>query len=237
MRISNREILFGQPILKIRAVVRDAMMERLKSVDKDYIEERVATLLKQPKSIAKQIINQLVSEDYLVLQKVKYGDIIQYEITETEKGRRFGIASADPPISREKATQLLNELLERVKQVNATKELIYYVKTVKVFGSYLSTKDLLGDIDVAVKLVRKFDGDKFMEENKKRTHLAIQKGRTFSNYVEETYWPYREVMLLLKTKKKGLSLHDEDADEVVRKTECKVVYEFKVKKTQQRANT
>ena len=227
MRINNKDILFGQPILRIRDVIRDAMIERLKSVDKDYIEERVAMLLKQPKSVAKQIIKQLVSEDYLVLQNVKYGDVIQYEITETEKGRRFGIASADPSISRGKATQLLNELIERVKQVNATKDLIYYVETVKVFGSYLSTKDLLGDLDVAVKLARKYEGDKFMEENKKRSHLAIQKGRTFSNYFQELLWPHREVMLLLKTKKKGLSLHDEERDEVIHKTECKLVYQFK----------
>ena len=226
MRLSNKEVLLGQPILKIRAVVRDAMMGRLKSVDKYYIDERVAMLLKQPKSVAKQIIKQLVSEDYLVLKKVKYGDVMQYEITETEKGRRFGIASADPAISREKATQLLNELIERVTQVNATKELIYYVETVKVFGSYLSTKNLLGDIDVAVKLARKYHGDKFMEENKKRTHLAIQKGRVFSNYLDGLSWPHREVMLLLKTKKKGLSLHDEDRDEVIHKTEYKILYEF-----------
>lgn len=76
MRINNKDILFGQPILRIRDVIRDAMIERLKSVDKDYIEERVAMLLKQPKSVAKQIIKQLVSEDYLVLQNVKYGDVI-----------------------------------------------------------------------------------------------------------------------------------------------------------------
>ncbi len=226
MRINSKDILFGQPILKIRAVVRDAMMERLKSIDKNYIEERVATLLKQPKSVAREIIKQLVAEGYLVLQKVKYGDVFQYELTETEKGRRFGVATANPSISRQKAEQLLNELIDRAKQVNATGELVYYVETVKVFGSYLSAKDILGDIDVAVKLTRKYEGDKFMEENQKRVYLAIQKGRRFSNYTEQIYWPHREVMLLLKTKKKGLSLHDEESDEVVSKTVAKIVYEF-----------
>ena len=33
-------------------------------------------------------------------------------------------------------------------------------------------------------------------------------------------------MLLLKTKKKGLSLHDEEKDEVIHKTECKLVYQM-----------
>ena len=100
MRINPKDILFEQPILRIRAVVRDAMMERLKSVDKDYIDERVAVLLKQPKSVAKKVIKQLVANDYLVFQKVKYANVFQYELTETEKGRRFGIATANPPISR-----------------------------------------------------------------------------------------------------------------------------------------
>lgn len=229
MIINRKDTLFGQPILKIRAVVRDAMMERLRCTDRNYLEERVATLLQRPIPVARQIIEQLISEEYIVMEEVRYGEVIQYEIYETEKGRRFGIASANPPISRAKASQLLNELIERVKKVNNTIELIYYVETVKVFGSYLSDKEMLGDIDVAIKLTRKYEGDKFMEENQKRIDLALDLGRKFSNYVAQLSWPYREIMLMLQTKKKGLSLHDEDSDPVIHRTESKIVYEYKEK--------
>lgn len=226
MKINPKDTLFKQPILRVRAVIRDAMMERLKSIEKDFIEERVAMLLKQTKPVARKVIKQLEQEGYIVLQKVKYGDIFQYELTETEKGRRFGVATANPAISRLKAEQLLNELIERAKQVNANKELVYFVERIKVFGSYLSGKETLGDLDVAVKLTRKYEGDNFIKENQKRVHLAIRNNRRFSNYTDEIYWPHREVMLMLKTKKKGLSLHDEDSDEVVSKTTTEIVYEF-----------
>ena len=45
MRINRSDILFEQPILRVRDVIRDAMMERLKSRSKVYIETRVAMLL------------------------------------------------------------------------------------------------------------------------------------------------------------------------------------------------
>lgn len=231
MRINPKDTLFDQPILKIRAVVRDAMMERLKSISKDYIYERVAMLLKQPKPIARKIIKQLVKEGYLVLQKVNYINVFQYELTETEKGRRFGVATANPAISRQKAEQLLNDLIERAKHVNDTKKLVYFVESIKVFGSFLSQKEILGDLDVAVKLTRKCEADKFMKVSQQRIQLAINKGRRFSNYIEEIFWPHREVMLLLKARQKGLSLHDEESDEVINKTKSKIVYEFKPAKT------
>jgi len=226
MRLNPKDTLFEQPILRIRNVIRDAMMERLKSREKDYIEERVATILKQPKLVAKKVLKQMEQEDYIVLKKVKYGNNFQYELTETEKGSRFGVATGNPPISREKAAQLLNELIERAKQVNANKELVYFVEIIKVFGSYLTDKEILGDLDVAIKLTRKYEGDQFKNENHKRADFAKASGRVFSSYLEEICWPQREIMLLLKTKKKGLSLHDEDEDEIVKRTTTKIVYEF-----------
>jgi hypothetical protein len=207
------------------------MMERLKSFDRNYIEKRVAGLLNQSKIVAKKVINDLLKEGYLELNKAKHGSKAFYELIETEKGRRLGVATANPAISRQKAEQLLNELIERAKQINVSDELLYYVEKIKVFGSYLSDKNTLGDLDVAVKLIRKYDGDRFMKENQKRVHQAIQEGRRFANYVDQVYWPQREVMLLLKTKKKGLSLHDEDNDEVVKNTATKVVYEFTPKES------
>ena len=45
---------------------------------------------------------QLIEEDYIVIEEVEYSEVIQYEVSETTKGRRFGVAAANPPISRAK---------------------------------------------------------------------------------------------------------------------------------------
>ena len=230
MRINSKEKLFGQPILKIREVVRYAMTERLRSIQKAMIFEEVSRILGQSTVVAKTVIEQLIKEEYLVLKKVKYGCSFQYELSETEKGRRFGVATADPPITREKANQLLKELIERAMAINANDDYVCFVERLSVFGSYLSDKTLLSDLDVFFKIAQKYEGDEYREKRDQRVKLAFRSGRTFSNYVEQIYWPEREVLLALKTRKKGLSLHDETSDEVFGKTESKVVYEFKKKK-------
>ena len=227
MQIDPKEILFGQPILKIREVVRQAMKGRLWGNSKAEVAIRVAKVLKQPDVVAKQLIEQLIEDDYLILTKEKLSDICQYELTETEKGRRFGIANASKPISRQKATKLLNELIERAKSINENGELIYFVESIKVFGSYLSDKETLGDLDVGVKLSRKHKPGDFTKHNQKRIALAKANGRQFSNSTEQLHWPHREVMLMLKGKQRGLSLHDEDEDEVFKITETKLVYYYK----------
>ena len=227
MQINSKEILFGLPILTIREVVRQAMKERLWGNSEEEVSTIVAKVLNQPDVVAKQLIKQLIEDDYLILTKEKLGDICQYELTETEKGRRFGIANASKPISRQKATQLLNELIERAKAINVNDEFVYFVESIKVFGSYLSDKDTLGDLDIGVKLSRKYENDNFSQHNQQRINLAITKGRNFNNYFEEISWPNREVILMLKGKQRGLSLHDEDEDEVLKITETKLVYQYR----------
>jgi hypothetical protein len=230
MRINPKEKLFSQPILKVREVVRQAMAERLRRPRKSMLFEEVSVILAKTTDVAKAVIEQLIKEEYLVLNKVKYGSTFQYELSETEKGRRFGVATADPLITREKANQLLKELIERAIAINANEAYVCYIERLSVFGSYLSDKRLLGDLDVFFKITRKCEGDEYKKKRDQRIKLAFRLGRVFPNFIEQLYWPEREVLLALKTRKKGLSLHDEAVDEVFEKTESKVVYEFRNKK-------
>ncbi len=227
MQINSKEVLFGQPILIIREVVRQAMKGRLWGNSEEEVTTRVSNVIKQPEEVAKQLITKLIEDNYLILTKEEFNHICQYELTDTERGRRFGIANASKPISRQKATQLLNELIERAKSINENGELIYFVESIKVFGSYLSDKETLGDLDVGVKLSRKNKPGDFTKHNQKRIALAKANGRQFSNSTEELFWPHREVMLMLKGKQRGLSLHDEDKDEVLKITETKLVFHYR----------
>jgi len=227
MRINSKEILFDHPILRIREVVRHAMQQKLWGTTESEIIDKVAIILLKSETVAKLVVKQLIQEDFLILNKTKCRDGYQYELTETEKGRRFGIATATPLISREKATKLLDELIERVKVINANNELTYFVESIKVFGSYLSDKDTLGDLDIGVKLSRRYENDKFIQQNQQRINLAKIMGRHFSNYCEELGWPHREVMLMLKGRQRSLSLHDEEIDEVLKITETKLVYQYR----------
>jgi len=227
MRINPKEILFDQPILKVREVIRKAMQDRLWGGTKAEIAIKVAEVIKQPKSVAELLIEKLVQEDYLFLTKEKIGTKIHYEIKETEKGSRFGNASASSPISRQKATQLLNELIERAKSINSNDELVYVIESLRVFGSYLSENDALGDLDVGFKLTARLAGEEFTLQNQKRIDLARSNNKSFSSFIDELCWPNKEVMLMLKNNQRGLSLHDVETDQVFNRTESKIVYQYK----------
>jgi len=226
MQINSKENLFGQPILKIREIVRHAMNKRLWGRSESEIILKVAKILKQSNSLAEQVVKQMIKEDYLFRKKLKYGVDYQYELKETIKGRRLGITKANPPISREKATRLLNELIERARVINANDELVYFVESLKVFGSYLSDKEVLGDLDVGIKLIRKYDNGNFRQKSEQRSDLAIENGRRFSNSTDELFWSETEVLLMLKAKQRGLGLHKLDEDEVFKVTETRLVYHY-----------
>ncbi|MFO7658138.1 MAG: hypothetical protein R6W78_13850 [Bacteroidales bacterium] len=226
MIINPKEIFCGQPILNIRKVVRNAMNEKLWGRSMTIITGKVAKILKQSTAISKQVVEQLIREEYLIYKKEKFGKSIQYELEATDKGRQFGLASATAPISREKATQLLDQLIERAKVINSNKELVYFVESLKVFGSYLSDKDYLGDLDVGVKLTRRFESVEFTHQSQKRIELAMANGWKFSNFLDKISWPHTELMLMLKAGKKGLSLHLEEIDDVIKISETKLVYQY-----------
>lgn len=226
MRINSKQILFGHPILKIREVIRHAMTGRLSGIGKNEIIKEIATVLGCALKDAKLVFPQLLNEKYLIFEKKKIGNNFYYTVTETEKGRRLGVTRANPPITRAKADLLLAELLERVKKVNSNSDLVYKVESVKVFGSYLSEKEILGDIDIAIKLEKKGTREEFKSKSDERIIFAHKNGRTFSNFIDQLYWPYQEVMLQLSTRKKGLSLHYDGEDDVLTRTETKTVFQL-----------
>jgi predicted nucleotidyltransferase len=225
MRINPTDELFGFPVLKVREVIRFAMQERLSGLKRNDILKAVAKIINCSQSEAKELFNSLLNEEYLTIENKKFRGSSFCVVAETEKGRRLGVTRANPPITRAKANILLEELLDRVNEVNNNEGYVYKIESVKVFGSYLSEKEMIGDLDVAIKIERKVNGDEFMNMNQKRIQLAKEKGRQFSNYVDEIFWPRREVLMHLSTRKKGLSIHVEGEDEVLNRVKFKVVYE------------
>lgn len=224
MRISSTDKLYGISILKVRAVIRLAMQERLYGSTKEAIVKTVAKTIDASFSDGKKLFNSLLQDDYLSIGKTKL-EGAECTVSETEKGRHLGVTRANPPIKRAKADSLLKELLQRVKEVNDTEHYVYRIASVKIFGSYLTDKDILGDLDVAIELERKAEGEAYIEWCHKRTEIAFSNGRQFGNYIEQLDWARREVLMHLSTHKKGLSIHIDGEDEIVQRVEGKVVYQ------------
>lgn len=226
MNLNPKETMFGLPILKVRDVLSQALKERLWADSRKKVIGEVAQILRQPTVAAQELVNQLTEENYIVWVKKKFPDGCQYKLTATEKGRRFGIVKATAPLTRAKADKMLSDLIKRAKSINENPEFVFFVERIEVFGSYLTDKELLGDLDVGVKLDRRYNGELFTEHNQHRIEMAKSGGRSFNNSTDQLNWPYLEVMLMLKTRKRGLSIHDINEDEVFNVTETKLVYQF-----------
>ncbi len=141
------------------------------------------------------------------------------------QGQALANDSAASPISRAKADRLLQDFLGRVEAVNRNPAFAYRVRTVAVFGSYLSPVESLSDLDVAIALTFR-EADRTRQEAlmNARIDLALASGRRFQNVFEQLWWPRREVVLFLKARTRGLSLHDYDEEARLLK-ELRIVFE------------
>ena len=121
------------------------------------------------------------------------------------------------PISKEKATKVVKELLERVETLNTDKYYIVRVESIYAFGSYIDkdAKDC-GDIDLIVNLKLK-DGINYDESVK----ISQERCPHASNFLQKiSYATYQEPLKFLKNRNRYLSFSSDDKD----KFKCEKIY-------------
>jgi predicted nucleotidyltransferase len=110
-------------------------------------------------------------------------------------------------LTRATADRLIAEVIERGKRVNRCKrKYLFRVARVEVFGSYLSDKDRLGDLDIAVLMVSRIDAS--TEEWRLRSFLEQQLAPAGANTTTVVYWPQLRILKQLKGGSTGISIHD-----------------------------
>jgi len=128
-----------------------------------------------------------------------------YEITDL--GISLALASGASRIKRRTADKIIEQLLDRVNQVNLDDRFLYSVTAVVAFGSYLSDSPDLGDIDLAIQLTpREPDPEAFLKMCTAKITSAYKEGRRFKNLTDEVCWPRNEVRLYLRNRKRSLSM-------------------------------
>ena len=109
---------------------------------------------------------------------------------------------------RETCTLELNELLNRVEQVNHSPYYLYYVKELIVFGSYVNTQNpKIHDLDIALDMEQKCDDREFVMKKSSERVRASNKSLSF---LDTIYYCYIETAKYLQNRSHILSLHDID---------------------------
>jgi hypothetical protein len=125
-------------------------------------------------------------------------------------------------INRAQADKLLFDFLRSVEDVNAHPDLLHWVTDVRVFGSYLTNCDHIGDIKIVIKTERRPAGS-FDDASGAIAHLN---GNSFGTDHDIAFFLNRMVARLLKGGSRYISLHG--AAERNETFECggKTVYSF-----------
>ena len=195
MQIDSKGRLNGIPITEIRSLFRKAGLNGALSTG--FVREELT--LNERK--ATSLLLSLQAEG--LIERTDSGWSL------TKNGVRLRAASAAKPLLRSTADRLLQELLDRIQELNQSPLFLARVERAIVFGSYLSKADRLGDLDVAIQWQRKeADFEKHNAANTERVIAEINRGRHFANMTEQLYWWQREGFLFLRNRKRGLSLHD-----------------------------
>jgi len=213
MNIDSKSEIAGFPALLVRNLMRRIGAFEIYSIF-------VARQLHISNEEAEKMIKLLVKQGFLVETDYSHNER-RYEAT--LKGRSLALASAAKPITRKTADRILEEFLDRVKNINSDSYFLYKVSKVDIFGSYLTDKEKISDIDISVEIQPKYNTEEQWEKDEARRQEAYDKEIKFPNFVEQLYWPMTEVLKKLKNHSRAISLHN--GDKIVDKVEHKTIFE------------
>ncbi len=210
MNIDPKERLAGIPVLKVRALLRKHQQSGLDAEDLDRAFGAHA---------GKKLLAALLERGLVKAVDVPASG--RYELTLT--GGALARASAGRPFNRKTAERALADFLDRCHQVRHRTEYLYKVRRALLFGSMLTDKPKVGDVDLAVQLVPK-DPAHIAEASREQARRAAQHGRQFSSFFEELTYSHLRVLRFLKSRSRILQLH-EHTDGVLDVCDSSVVFE------------
>jgi hypothetical protein len=151
---------------------------------------------------ARALVEQLL-KDGMIEVNSRFSDCPEQIAYQLATVKANAMARFVPPINRAKAEELLADFLQCVEEVNAHPDLLHWVTEVRVFGSYLTNSDDLGEIDLAIKRERRPESGSFGDA-----------------------YPDRLVARLLKGGSRHISLHDVTELDENSEFDGKTVYTF-----------
>jgi hypothetical protein len=197
MRIDRSATIAGVPLIKVRDLMRRA---RGFGFGREFIVDKIGT----------DIADDLVAAGYIEMDQERRSIERDLPYRITLLGSSLANARFLKRIPRQRANVLVADVLRRADEINADDEMIYRVKEIYVFGSYLTDSPDLGDVDLCVTL--EFKGEKgcIVKSNLAR---AKARDREYMPYGQQLYFGEEEVLLRLKAKSPYISLHGDSQRE------------------------
>lgn len=193
MTLKKTDIVAGYNAETLRNVFKGILENQ---VDKNYLIEALST--------DHNGLKRLIAEGY-------FTEIDDKTLGFTIKGGALRLASFRKSIRRDLADKKLEALFARARYINQCDDFFDKIEEIWVFGSYLSDKELLGDIDAAVVTLR----DNNLHE------INTRDGIVFTH--REITKFYQKSLRFLKSSDNAYSIHElNEAKQIAKR--IKLVY-------------
>ncbi|ARD43521.1 hypothetical protein [Colwellia sp. PAMC 21821] len=217
MNISPNQIIATLPAIDARALLRKIKNE---IINLSLIVRTLDISYKK----ALSIIEALSDEGFIELSPNSPPKYKQWLVT--KEGSRLALASARGRYKKSTVDKSFREFLQRVNLINNDKTLLYRVKKVVLFGSYLDIQDTYGDIDLICFLENTITkSEEFSCLKEAIMDKQADEGRHFTSWLERCASLEYDVRKKLKNRSPILSLHSE-CEGVINHTDSKVIYEI-----------
>jgi hypothetical protein len=128
----------------------------------------------------------------------------------TEAGNAVAGVSKAKPVARKTLERSLQQVLERIREVNVEKQYLYWVNKAVIFGPYLTGAEKVKNVDIALDLQPKIANEKKLQESVKADaeHAEKEEGKRFKSYADRRAWGRNKVLQHLKGRVRGLALSE-----------------------------
>lgn len=191
MRLDPDELYYGA-----KPILLQTTLQLLSKYSEKFTSKEFSQRFGSPIYECQPIIDGLLKDGFVMLNDGNY----QF----TDSFSSILNAPISKGIPRKEAEILLARIIEKAKLINASPTLYgHTIQKLCIFGSYLTDKELLGDLDIGYVIEQ--IPDAFTAEQKKRTlHPVTYKYDSYANK------KYKEVARMLKCNKKTVSIHRYD---------------------------
>ena len=199
MRVAKTDNIADLPATLARNLVR---LYRGRAVTQDAA---TSLLHKNGVEDVDRVFAALEAGGYLERLDVEDPGYVWWETTTL--GNALAMASFGKPISRKTADRLVGGLVDHAREYNAEGHRPLYIDRIRIFGSYLQQDvDPLGDVDVELSYGRRITDPRAVREYTKAS------GRNFASYIDQLFWPQKELLQHLRNRSAALNITLEDID-------------------------
>ncbi|MET4425675.1 nucleotidyltransferase domain-containing protein [Bradyrhizobium sp. RT3a] len=204
MQVSKSDTLAGLPLIKIRDFLRRY------PAGCTITAGSVETDLGLNAPSAEVVLQAMVTAGFLEPKGPTGERQTPSQFGITTLGSRLCVARFVKRITRAKADVLVREMLARVTEINERDELVFRVKRVRAFGSYVGDAAEVGDIDLAVDLEQRHPDRDIIEQLLARADAS---GKSLSTHMARLSYGELEVQKLLKGGSPYISVQSGDCPE------------------------